>query len=111
MNGQLTITDALARTTDPATSHEAAPGSARRSAGQRLVLDALAAHGPGTDFDLAEWTGRQQTSMGKRRLELQRAGLVEPTGGRRPSPSGSAALVWRLTAEGYRAATEEPPEP
>lgn len=64
-------------------------------------LDALIEHGPMTDHELAAVVGRQQTSAGKRRLELQRAGLVEQVVGddgkplRRLAPSGAPALVWR----------------
>lgn len=53
-----------------------------------------------TDFELASVMGRQQTSIGKRRGELVRAGLIIGTTERRPSPSGSAAIVWKITPEG-----------
>jgi len=59
-----------------------------------------------TDFDLAAQTGVQQTSIGKRRGELRDAGLVcrarteDGTGVSRPSPTGSPAAVWVLSAAG-----------
>lgn len=57
-----------------------------------------------TDFELAEIMRRQQTSVGKRRGELARAGLIVGTTQRRPSPSGSPAIVWRITPEGLATA-------
>lgn len=44
---------------------------------------------------LAERVGLQQTSAGKRRLDLLRDGLVKPlVDVRRLSPSGTPAQVW-----------------
>lgn len=95
-----------ARITDPVTSHEAAAIAHRgASHGRRLVLAALALR-PMTDFELAAHTGWQQTSIGKRRGECVTAGLVEVLTDdkgnkvKRPSPSGSPALVWALTEKG-----------
>lgn len=64
-----------------------------------LALAVLTAAGSSglTDFELAERTGIAQTSIGVRRGELVKAKLVEKTAMRRPSPSGSAAIVWRIT--------------
>lgn len=47
-----------------------------------------------TDFDLADLTGLQQNSIGKRRTELVQLGLVTNSGRRRPSWTGSQAIVW-----------------
>jgi DNA-binding MarR family transcriptional regulator len=65
------------------------------------ALDRAGADGL-TDFQLAQATGVGQTSIGKRRLELERLGLVErvmdPATGRpatRPTPSGATAGVYR----------------
>lgn len=102
MKGQQTITwptTPARRTTDPDTSR--APTEPRMSAGRLLALDALARHRDGlTDFELAEITGKPQTSIGKRRGELVSAGLVVGTTQRRPSPTGSPAIVWRITPLG-----------
>jgi hypothetical protein len=86
-----------ARLTDPSTSHEAAAGATSRAQTHRdLALATIRAHAGGlTDFELADLTGIQQTSIGVRRHELVKAGLVFRTVNRRPSPSGSAAIVWR----------------
>lgn len=103
MTRQLSFLDV--RPSDPETSHAAAKAT-NRSRGQALALTALAQHGPSTDFELAEHTGLQQTSVGKRRLDLQRLGLVDATDDRRPTPSGALAIVWTLSTAGHRAAAE-----
>lgn len=86
----------VARSTDPVTSHLAAiDASSRAQTNRDLALATLRSHPSGlTDFDLADLTGIAQTSIGKRRGELRDAGLVEDSGRHRPSPSGSAAIVW-----------------
>lgn len=86
-----------ARRTDPDTSHQAAAAAKRKAPTHReLALRALVANRWGlTDFELAHVTGVPQTSIGVRRKELVRAGLVEATKERRPSPSGSPSIVWR----------------
>lgn len=99
----------VARSTDPETSLAAAElATLRASRNQILVLRTLVKEGPLTDFELAERTGIQQTSIGKRRGECVKAGLVAATfcaeTGRsytRPAPSGAAAIVWRLTDAGF----------
>lgn len=83
-----------ARRTDPSTSHEAAAKLRNR----KVYEDVLAAlrERPSTDFEIAARLGGQQTSLGKRRGELRDAGLVEDSGKRRQSPSGSMAIVWQI---------------
>jgi predicted transcriptional regulator len=92
----------LARNTDPITSHQAAADTARHvRADRRHVLEIHARHPAGlTDFELAAICDRQQTSVGKRRGELRDAGLIEQTESRRAAPSGSSAIVWRITPAG-----------
>lgn len=100
----------VARNTDPDTSHQAARYAAKTAATHRaLALRELATAGPRglTDFDLAARTRIPQTSIGKRRGELRDAGLVEDSGTRRPSPSGTAAIVWRVTDLGRQAARQQ----
>ena len=91
-----------ARNTDPETSHLAAEAHpAIRAHDRRLVLRAHAERPNGlTDFELGALVGRQQTSAGKRRGELRDAGLIEATDARRLAPSGSPAIVWRITLAG-----------
>jgi hypothetical protein len=100
MNAQATFDF---RATDPDTSASAAALNATHRVRDRdRCLQALyraGMHGA-TDFELETATGIKQTSCGKRRLELLREGLVERTDERRPSPTGSPAVVWRLTIDG-----------
>jgi hypothetical protein len=55
-----------------------------------------------TDFQLATLVDRKQTSAGKRRGELRDKRLIEATALRRPSDTGSPAIVWRITPLGRR---------
>jgi hypothetical protein len=82
---------------------------ARKITGRHeLVLRKLVQHGPCTDFELAQHTGLQQTSIGKRRGECRDNKLVREALGqdnqplRRSSPSGSQAQVWVITAKGIQ---------
>jgi hypothetical protein len=105
MNDQLTFDDAPRyRKTDPMTSRIAARTQTpeRLSSGRWMALDALARYGAQTDFELAERTGRIPTSIGCRRAELTRRGWVVATEERRPSPTGTPATVWQVTADGVR---------
>lgn len=103
-------TPPMVRRSDPDTAHEAAQ-RAKVSAGtnRARALHAFAVAYPAalSDFDLAERTGIQQTSVGKRRLELERAGLVYRCPGvTRPSPTGSPAQCYSLTDAGRVLADE-----
>jgi hypothetical protein len=53
-----------------------------------------------SDHDLEEITGRQYNSIGKRRTDLTKAGLVEWSGATKPSPCGYEVKVWRITPAG-----------
>lgn len=87
------------RVNDPDTCVE--PSEFRMSKGRFLALSTHGQHRDGlTDFELADLTGKAQTSVGKRRGELATAGLIVATTERRPSPSGSPAIVWRITPLG-----------
>lgn len=87
-----------ARNSDPETSHRAAARDPQRKAKDRAKVWAAHLANPDglTDFELADIVGRQQTSAGKRRGELRDLGLIEATELRRPAPSGSPAIVWRI---------------
>lgn len=98
--------NALARRTDPITSHLAGQDAKRHAPrGQQVALQALIEAGceGHTDFSLAEATGWQQTSVGKRRLELERKGYVTATLFTRRTPSGSLARVYCVTDAGIEA--------
>lgn len=108
MTEQLQFGQPVARRSDPDTSHAAAEDAKRTANTLRWrCLQTLKAHPEGlTDFELADEVQSQQTSAGKRRGELVKAGLVEKAMWgdgvvqkrevvKRPSPSGSLAIVWR----------------
>lgn len=57
-----------------------------------------------TDYELSNALSCLRTSAGKRRLELQRIGLVRDSGKRRPTDTATAAVCWELTAEGEKVA-------
>jgi predicted ArsR family transcriptional regulator len=97
-----------ARLTDPETSHAAAERAAVTAGSNRaLALLAYLEHGPMTHFELADKTGKAQTSIGVRSKELVTLGLVERAPVKpRPSPSGSPSIVWRLTESGRAKALE-----
>jgi hypothetical protein len=87
---------------DPDTCRTAAERASVNAGTNRALALTAHAHADGglTDHELAELTGVQQTSIGKRRGELVALGLIERTDVRRPSPTGSPAIVWRITAVG-----------
>lgn len=88
-----------ARRTDPATSHQAADRAAGHAQADReRVLALLAERGPLTDFELAALTGRKQTSIGVRRGELVKAGLVREYDRTGISDTGSPCIRWALAA-------------
>ena len=98
-----------ARATDPVTSHEAArrqtPAKVRSE--HRLVLQLLA-KGPMTDFDLASLASIElkrtvkSVSLGVRRGELVRMGLVRNSGTFGVSDTGSRAIRWAITDAGRK---------
>ena len=86
----------LARTTDPDTSHLAAKSASVRGPNQRLkVWEAIKHLGEATDYEISEYLQILRSSAGKRRQELTELGLVEASGKRRVTDTGSAAIVWR----------------
>ena len=92
-----------ARRSDPGTSWDAAKLAGRSASKHQLLCAKALRHDDMTDFELAVHTGVQQTSIGKRRLDLQRLGYVAPQDGRkRQTPSGAWAQVWKLTQAGRR---------
>jgi hypothetical protein len=94
-----------ARATDPVTSVMAAEQVAPHvHAGQMKALAVFYRYPVQAfdDFELAERTGIKQTSVGKRRGELERMGYVERRE-RRPSPSrltNSTVYSFRITDAG-----------
>ena len=103
-----TSVKSMARRNDLETSHEAARDASKKAPNHRVIaLQALSEHGPMTDYELAEKTGLQQNSIGKRRKDCQDIGLVDffmldGEKERRKTPSGSSAYVWQITELGQK---------
>lgn len=94
----------MTRAGDPETSHMAAR-STDRAEGKRRVLAFLTMNYSRsfTDHEIAAATGLCTGSASKRRLDLQRDGLVEFAGEWGTTPTGSSARRWRLTRDGLEA--------
>lgn len=98
---------AVARKTDPATSHEAAASVTNITETQQAILTLLT--WPKTDEDLVDvyyqmadsngWRHASPSGIRSRRAELTARGLIEDTGGRVKLRSGRFAILWR-TAQG-----------
>lgn len=105
---QLTLDDATrfalknSRRNDEMTAVRAAQNAyANAQTHRTIALRVHAQHPAGlTDFELAELCGIPQTSIGKRRGELVILEMIERTEITRPSPTGSAARVWKITRKG-----------
>lgn len=84
--------------TERAAAYEVLP----RSGSQReRVLHFVSANPAGvTDFEIADGTGLEASSVRPRRGELVEGGWLEDSGERRLSPSGHPAIVWRVSRAG-----------
>ena len=67
---------------------------------RRLALRTLASLGEATMLEAVSVAGVERESLQPRFSELRALGFVEPTGKRRPNPSGKNASVLRLTDRG-----------
>ena len=102
----------LARTTQPETAHKAAQDATRRGPSQRMrVWEALKHLGNATDYELAEHLGILRSSAAKRRQELVDLGYVVPTPWRRPTDTGTDAVVWRPSLRPPSSSPAHPPTP
>ncbi len=88
-----------ARSTDPATSHDAA-ASMRDVAAQQAaaILAHLRTHGPATADGLDAAIGWRPTTAGRRLAELERVGQVRRLATTALTRSGRAAQLWACTA-------------
>lgn len=102
-----------ARKTDTSTSVLAAEKSGIKATERRLLVLRLLKDRAMTDFELAEASGLQQNSIGKRRGECRDAGWVQiardgrGTEVRRPSTTQSPALVWEITEAGRQCLAQQ----
>jgi hypothetical protein len=97
---------AVARRTDPATSHAAASSVENLRETQRAVLELVTHEGPMTDEELArayeiqmvhqEWRHQSPSGLRTRRSELVQKGLLEDSGEKRVMWTGRKAIVWQL---------------
>ena len=87
---------ALARSSDPATSHEAAK-TAPVAEHQRQILDALA-QGPAGASGIAARCGLLPHQVNRRIHELAKACRIVETGRTVRSSSGRAEREWQITA-------------
>lgn len=86
---------ALARTTDPATSHEAA-SSIDVSRMETLVHSTLRAFGPQTCSEIADRLGVARDSVSPRMKRLVEKKLAEDTGERRIPPGKTrSSILWK----------------
>jgi predicted ArsR family transcriptional regulator len=86
----------VARRTNPHTSHAAAHlAKALAQDHQRTILACLEAHGPLGKDGIGARTQLTGHQVGKRLPELQRLGLVQPTGRTVASESGRQEREWR----------------
>ena len=92
----------MARTTDPATSHEAAAAvDAEGQRGEIMIVLGIASFslsGGMTADEIDEVIGWRITTAGRRLSELKARGLVEATGTQRLTRSGRFATVYRVVA-------------
>ena len=70
---------------------------------RRMTLHGLGRLGEATTLEVVAAIGLARESLQPRLSELRAMGLVEPTGKRRPNPSGKNAAVLRLTDKGRAA--------
>lgn len=86
---------AVARSSDPQTSHEAA-SSVHVTQGQREVLAAFEQYGDMTDEQLVERVTLTPSGARSRRAELVSLGIVRDSGSYATSSSGRRTTVWTM---------------
>jgi hypothetical protein len=94
------MTHALARSSDPTTSHQAAfEFDAKVTAIERRILDELKGLGRGgmTTHALAAVLGLELVTVSPRMKPLLNKGLVRDSGRRSESPSGRKRIIWERT--------------
>jgi hypothetical protein len=95
---------AVARNSDPWTSHQAAASVKDIRASQQIILDVLKAYGPLNDgeiFSVLNNGGVKMSLSGARtrRKELTDMGFVVDTGHRAFTPANRRTIVWALRGE------------
>jgi len=86
----------LARNADPQTSHEAAKQvSVFQNNHQKRIYEALTTMKDGTFYEIADRCGLQPPSVWRRLNEMEKSGLIQPTGEERKGPTNRLCRVWR----------------
>lgn len=83
----------LARNADPPTSKEAAR-SMREFASHHATLIIGALRRPATATEIAEYSGLDAVQVCRRLTELERLGVIRPTGATRKTASGRQSREW-----------------
>lgn len=102
--------NALSRSTDPTTSHQAAfqfdPSVTKT---EKLILDELRGFGRGgmTTHALAAVLGLELVTVSPRMKPLRDKGLVRDSGRRAESPSGRARIIWEIAAQVLRTTNDD----
>lgn len=87
----------MARAADPSTSHAAAAQAREVQARHhRLILAALDEYGPAGKDAIAARIGLTGVAVARRAAELERAGLIRPTGFKVQSTAGRWEREWGL---------------
>ena len=89
-------TPALARRTDPATSHTTASMAGGVLADHEKRILAALRLGPASKDGIALRANLSGHAVGKRLRQLEREGFIEVTGAERMSASGRSEREWRL---------------
>ena len=90
----------LARTTDPATSHQAAESMTEAAGVQRLAIVRALEKRAMTADELDQALQYRPTTSGRRLAELERMGRVSVTEETRATRSGRQARVYRIAENG-----------
>lgn len=85
-----------ARATDPFTSHIAAVLCASFAGTHADRIVKTLESGPMTADEIAEASGLDRYSVFRRLPEIQRKGIVRPTGNCRPSVTGNPSREWEV---------------
>ncbi len=90
------LNTALARNSDPSTSHEAAGRVNEFAEGQKIRIMAALKFGALGAEQIAAQSGLAPYEVRKRLSDLQKLTLAQPTGDTRRTSSGRSERVWRL---------------
>lgn len=100
---------AVARVTDPETSHRAA-SSVNLTRGQKIVLELFQIRNHMTDSELIDFNRREamcdqsrrlsESGARSRRAELTAGGLIVDSGIRKLTENGRQSIVWKLVTKG-----------